>query len=331
MAIEINKDKILKIFCKVDDFCKELDAQMQPHLIGKRPRTSRLSHSEVTTIIILFHLSGYRNIKTFYLFYVKLHLKGEFPATVSYNRFTERMQSSVLYLALFVKKCCMGACSGISFVDSTSISVCKNKRISRNRVFKDTAALGKSTIGFFFGFKLHFMVNDQGERLNFRITKGNVDDHTPLKRSAFGKGIWGKLFGGKGYLSKDLFQHLFQEGIQLITSVRKKMKNALLELKDKILLRKRSLIETINDQLKNICQIEHTRHPSFGNFIINLLGGLAAYSFCPKKPALKFSDVETKLLPTFFDRTQVKAIIDGSSLTCLWIHCLVLLCIIPFL
>jgi hypothetical protein len=149
-------------------------------------------------------------------------------------------------------------------------------------------------MGYFFGFKLHLVVNEKGEILNFVITPGNVDDREPLKDSNFLEKIFGKLFADKGYIGKQLFDQLFVDGIHLITGLKRNMKNSLMSVGDRIMLRKRSIIETINDELKNICQVEHSRHRSFGNFLTNLISGLLAYSFLPKKPSIKY-DVE----PTF--------------------------------
>jgi len=193
----------------------------------------------------------------------------------------------------------MGVGTGISFIDSTPIRVCKNKGIKRNKVFKDMATVGKSTMGYFFGFKLHIVINDKGELLNFVITQGNVDDREPLKNKNFINSLKGKLYADKGYISKELTSVLFMDGLHLITSIRNNMKNTLMELKDKIMLRKRSVIETVNDELKNMCQVEHSRHRSFNNFITNLISGLIAYSFFPKKPAIKFEAVETNQVSIF--------------------------------
>lgn len=169
-------------------------------------------------------------------------------------------------------------------MDSTSIAVCHNKRISRNKTFTGLAERGKTTMGWFFGFKLHLIVNDSGEIIAFSFTKGNVDDRKPLPKMA--TKLFGKLFGDKGYLSSELAENLRQMGVTLITSVKKNMKNKLMPYWDKIMLRKRFLIESINDQLKNEMQIEHTRHRSPSNFLVNLISGLLAYSFKPKKPSL---------------------------------------------
>ena len=183
-----------------------------------------------------------------------------------------------------------GAITGIAFIDSTSIAVCHNKRIPRNKVFKGLAKRGKTTAGWFYGFKLHLIINDRGEILAFQLTQGNVADVSMIE--VLTRGIIGKLFGDKGYISAEIAKNLFQRGLQLFTSLRDKMKQKLMSLEDKILLRKRSLIETVNDQLKNISQIEHTRHRSPQNFLINLLAGISAYGLQPKKPSLNLSSFD---------------------------------------
>ena len=298
--MNITKDKVTEIFYLTDEFCKHFLANIASFKLGNPPkRKPQMSDSEVITLMILFHSGTFRNMKHFYLHYVKQHLQAEFPNTVSYNRFTELMQSAVVPMTIFLKTCCLGECTGISFVDSTPIRVCKNKRIKRNKVFKDVATVGKSTMGYFYGFKLHLIVNDKGEILNFVITQANVDDREPLKNERFIESIKGKLYGDKGYLSKELTNILFVDGLHLITNIRNNMKNSLMELKDKIMLRKRSVIETINDELKNMCQVEHSRHRSFGNFITNILSGLIAYSFFPKKPAIKYETLKSDQIALF--------------------------------
>ena len=227
-------------------------------------------------------------------------MTSEFPKTVSYNRFVELMQGILLPMTIFAKTCCLGTCTGISFVDSTPIRVCKNKRISSNKVFAGLATTGKSTIGWFHGFKLHIVINDKGEILSFCVTQANVDDREPLKNESFLRAVFGKLCGDKGYISKKLQELLFVDGIHLITSIRNNMKNSLMTMADKILLRKRSVIETVNDELKNICQVEHSRHRSFANFVANLVSGIIAYSFLPKKPSIKYSTIKDAQLAIFY-------------------------------
>ncbi len=299
----ISTDKITEIFCSIDDFCIVFEPALQKRLLstGKktRNRAFTMSTSEIVTITVLFHLSGVRTFKHFYLFYVQKHLKKEFPNTVSYNRFVELMQTNMLPLTLYMKTCCLGQCTGISFIDSTPIRACKAKRIKQNKVFKNIATIGKSTMGWFYGFKLHIIVNDKGELLDFVITQANVDDRTPLKEENFLKKIFGSLYADKGYISKELTALLFDQGLHLVTGIRNNMKNVLMTMKDKILLRKRSVIETINDQLKNIAQAEHSRHRSFANFITNLVASLIAYSFQEKKPSIKFDVEKTNQLVLF--------------------------------
>jgi hypothetical protein len=300
----ISKDKITEIFCSIDDFCLVFDPALQKRQLstGKmtRKRKFTMSTSEIVTITVLFHLSGIRTFKQFYIHYVQGQLRKEFPNTVSYNRFVELMQSNILPLTLYMKTCCLGECTGISFVDSTPIRACGNKRITQNKVFKDIATIGKSTMGWFYGFKLHIIINDKGELLDFVITQANVDDRAPLKEENFLKKIFGSLYGDKGYLSKELAALLFDQGLHLVTGIRNNMKNVMMTMRDKILLRKRSVIETINDQLKNISQAEHSRHRSFGNFITNLIASLIAYSFQEKKPSIKFETENTTQLALFY-------------------------------
>lgn len=296
----LSKGKITDIFYLIDEFCHNFDNSIRGYVLGNEPkRKPVMSSSEVITLMVLFHYGSFKNMKHFYLHYVCEHLTDLFPNVLSYNRFVERMQQAALPMTIFLKSQCMGQGTGISFIDSTPVRVCKNKRIKRNKVFKGIATTGKSTMGYFHGFKLHLVVNDKGEILNFMITQGHTDDREPLKNQSFIQSLKGKLFADKGYISKTLTQILFIDGLHLITSIRNNMKNVLMELKDKILLRKRSVIETINDELKNICQIEHSRHRSFGNFITNLISGLIAYCFFEKKPAIKYEPVISNQLAVF--------------------------------
>ena len=251
-------DKITEIFFVVHEFCNEFDKAMKGHVLIKdkgkksRNRSFKLHDSEVITILILFHAGQFRNLKHFYTQYVQTHLKSEFPKTVSYNRFVELQSKVAMPLAVFLKTCCLGKCTGISIIDSTPLRACHIRREKQNRVFRGLATKGQCSIGWFFGFKLHLIINDKGEILDFMLTQGNVDDREPLKNKSFHKKIFGKLFGDKGYISQTLFEQLFIDGIHLITKIRKNMKNSLMQIKDKIILRKRALIETVNDELKNI-------------------------------------------------------------------------------
>ena len=154
--------------------------------------------SEVMTIVILFQASGFRNFKTYYTQQICEHLLGEFPDLVSYGRFVELQSEIVLPLAAFLHTR-FGPCTGISFIDSTPIKVCHNLRIKSNKVFRELAKRGKTSTGWFYGFKVHLVINDCGELLAVMITPGNVDDRKPAPRLA--RRLWGKLFGDRGYIS----------------------------------------------------------------------------------------------------------------------------------
>lgn len=302
----ITTDKITEIFCIVDDFCKEFQAELDKQvklstLTAKtRNRSAQLSDSEIMTILVCFHFGTYRNFKHYYLFFIKQHLKSEFPNTVSYNRFVELKSRVIIPLMMFLQLIGFGQCTGITYVDSTPIKVCHNKRIYRNKVFKGMAERGKSTMGWFYGFKLHLVCNEKGELLNFSLTRGNVDDRNQGVLNILTKDLFGKLFADKGYISKTLFETLFNDGIHLVTGIRNNMKNCLMPLRDKILLRKRSVIETINDELKNICHVEHSRHRSTHNFIMNIIAALVAYCFFPKKPSINVEWEESDQFALFF-------------------------------
>lgn len=281
---------LLELFCDVDDFCQSFEPEWQRHLLQsqsiKRVRVAQLSISEIMTIMIHFHQSHYRDFKTYYTDYVCIHLRREFPQVVSYQRFVELMPRVLIPLLAYFQHH-KGRCTGISFVDATSLAVCHNRRITRHHVFAGLAQRGKTTMGWFYGFKLHLVINDHGEILAFSLTPGNVDDRHPVPQLT--QALFGKLFADKGYLSHKLFLSLFERGLELITAVRKNMPNRLMALSDKLLLRQRSIIETINDQLKNISQIEHSRHRSPTNFLVNLVAGLVAYCLQPKKPSLNLT------------------------------------------
>ncbi len=285
-----------ELYCGVDDFCQQFEPVWRSRQLEsgecKRLRSAKLSTSEIMTIVIAFHNSHYRTFKHYYGMLCKQH-RSEFPNLVSYSRFVRLMPSVLGPLCAYLHHC-FGACTGISFVDSTAIAVCGNKRITRNRVFAGLAQRGKTTMGWFYGFKLHLVINDAGELLACLLTAGNVDDRQPVP--ALAEKLTGKLFGDKGYISAQLFQQLWEQSVQLVTHIRRNMKNKLMPLLDKILLRKRSLIETVNDQLKNIAQVEHTRHRSPTNFMVNLIAGLISYTHQPKKPALNLDDDERKRL-----------------------------------
>lgn len=287
----LQDDSLLTLFCSVDDFCQDFLPRLKACLIPDKKRRNRarsLSESEIITLLIAFHLSQFRNFKAFYLGFVCSHWRKAFPHLVSYNRFVEYMPSTLVLIYAYLRSL-FGKCTGITFADSTALAVCENPRIEQHRVFAGSATRGKTSTGWFFGFKLHLIVNDCGELLNITITAANVNDRQPLPSLL--DEIFGKVIADKGYLSKDLYALLLEQGIELITKVRKNMKEQELSSANKFLLRKRAIIESVIDQLKNISQVEHTRHRAGTGFLWNVFASLIAYCKQPKKPSLKSSKV----------------------------------------
>ena len=278
------------IFYEVDNFCKELNNHLKKNgLIDQKKRGPAccLTQSEMMTIVIFFHRSGKRNFKDYYLTYIKGFIAQAFPTAPSYQRFVGLMPQCLIPLYIFMNYARLGMVTGIAYIDSTPLKVCHNLRIGSNKVFKHFARRGKTSTGWFYGFKLHLVINEHGEILGFDITAGNVDDKNQSVVEKITKRIHGKLFGDKGYISSPLFKKLYAKGIRLFTRVKKNMKNMFITLEDKLLLSKRGIIESVNDILKNHCQIEHTRHRSVLNFFVNLVAGLIAYSFREGNPSLK--------------------------------------------
>lgn len=251
-------DYITELYCLVDDFWQSVKEQIDNYMISDdkkhRSRQSILSLSEMTTLIILFHSMRFRQFKKFYQ-YVSIFMRREFPRLLSYNRFIELMPRCIVLLTVLFDSL-KGSCTGVSVVDSTPLAVCDNLRISRHKVFDGYAERGKSSTGWFFGFKLHVIINHLGEIISARLTAGNVDDRKPVPDMA--SGIFGDLFGDKGYLSNSLKEKLKDMGINLITKVRRNMKKVKHTDFEKAVLSKRSVIETVFDELKNLCQIAHS-------------------------------------------------------------------------
>lgn len=286
----ITRDKITEIFCAVDEFCKLYEYETAKSALidafGKkrRNRKARLSDSEIITILLMYHFGSFRNFKHFYLIYICQSMRRDFPDVVSYNRFNELQGRVFFKMMFFCKLVAFGHCTGVSYADSTMIPVCHNVRRYMNKVFKGIAKDGKGTMGWCHGFKLHLVCNDRGEIITFCLTPANVDDRDLGVWKVLSKELYGKLFADRGYISQKLFDYLFPDGIQVITGLKGNMKNKLMPLWDKLELRKRYVIELINDQLKNKANLVHSRHRSINGFLINLVSAMGAYCFFDNKP-----------------------------------------------
>jgi len=250
--------------------------------------------SEVRTILILFQTSGFRNFQTFSLHPVCPHLTRAFPHLVSYSRCVAWAADALLPLAAFLATR-VGRCPGLSCIDSTPLKGCHTWRIKSHQVFQGVAQRGVSRTGWCYGFKVPLVITDQGALVAARFTPGHVEDRQPVPTLA--RRLWGKLCGDRGSLSHALFTRLWEQGVQFVTKLKKKLKPPLLPLLDKLLLRQRRLVETVTDQRKHICQLEHTRHRSLTNFVVNLLAALSAYTSQEKKPSLHLHMDELQDLP----------------------------------
>lgn len=287
---------ILPLFCDIDDFCLLFEPLWEQKLLEtrQRHRPSALCLSEVMTIITLFHASGYRNFKTYYTEQVLKHLAWASPPARQQQPLRETDAGALVPLCVYLQSR-KGGCSGISFIDSTSLKVCHNRRIHSHKVFACCARRGKTSVDWFYSFKLHLVINDCGELLSLRLTPGSRDDRGPVPELV--KGLFVKLIGDKGYVSRPLFEALYDEGVQLVTKLKRGMKNRLMPLFDKIMLGKRAIIESMMDQLKSISQIEHSRHRSVANCFASLMAGLIAYTWREKKPSLNIRVAERLQLP----------------------------------
>lgn len=289
----ITDDKVTEIFCTIDEFCKKLDVELQKNLKlpssdgsghRRRNRKGQLSDSEIMTILVCYQFGTYRTFKEYYLCSVRQRMRSLFPKAVSYNRFVELMPRVFFQMMLFMKLAAFGSCTGITYVDSTMIPVCNNVRRYFNKVFRGLAKDGKGTMGWCHGFKLHFVCNDSGEIITFCLTGANVDDRDRRVWDVFARELYGKVFADRGYISQSLFEMLFDQGIHLVHGLKANMRNKLMPMWDKIMLRKRYIIECINELLKNKANLVHSRHRSIQNFIMNLCAALTAYCFFDNKP-----------------------------------------------
>jgi hypothetical protein len=248
-----------------------------------------MSASEIMAIVIFYHQAGFKCFKYFYQQGILKHWKSYFPDAVSYNRFIELKKEVNLALYFFIHYDGLGKQTGIYYIDSTKLAVCDNHRIHNHKVFKSLAARGKTSTGWFYGLKLHLVINEKGELMSVCFSPGNVSDNNEhiVEQLCRNLESGGKLFGDAGYISQKIFDMLWEQGLKLITKIRKNMKNKFMDIKEKFLLKRRSLVETVIDLLKDFQDLWHTRHRSIDNGFNNMLACLAAYNFRDVKPTFK--------------------------------------------
>ena len=277
--------RLVEIFCEVDDFCKRCDAEMASDLIGDggppRGPAPGLCESEIIAILLVLHRSGYKCLKTFYNGPFGEVLRKYFPGMPSYERFVELQRRAIVFLAAFSFSR-SGKKTGIYYIDSTSLPVCHNKRIKRHKTFSGLAERGKTSMGWFFGLKLHLVFNHLNEIVAFKLTPGNVADVTPVETLT--TGLKGKLFGDKGYIGKKLVENLMRRGLALMTRVRKNMKTVPMAMQDKALLNKRNMAETIIGHIKEFSSLNVPKHRSILNALLHILAAVTAYQINPISP-----------------------------------------------
>ena len=278
-------DSTLALFCCLDDVAKLFEEWERHHLLpsARQPiRGGKLCRGEMLFLLVLFPFSAHKDCKHFWLYGIRQEYRdccGELP---SYGRFVSLMPRLLLPFCLLLHSF-RGQPTGIYFADSSKLAVCHNGRLSRNRVFRGSAKGGRSTMGWFFGCKLHLRIHHKGQMVAFRITDGSRDDRKPLE--AMTAALQGKVLAdkGKGYLSQALLERLWQRGLHLVTGIRRNRKNDRMPLLDKLLLRKRFPIETLFEVLKSSMGLEHSRHRSPVHALVHILSCLAAYTLAQSK------------------------------------------------
>jgi Transposase DDE domain len=286
-----NPLKVIQIFCELDDFTNAVEKFLDHKLLGSaNPQSVHkpdISLSEMMCIEILYHLSGYKCFQYYYQQLVEQGaLKSYFPAAPSYSRFVQLKPRMLPLLIMYLNCCRIGQLCGLYYADSTSLAVCHNRRIHSNRVFSGKARRGKTSTGWFYGFKLFLVVNALGQIIKVMFTTANVADNSTGQLLKLFAKLKGWAFADKGFINQKAFEDLLHKGLHLITGIRTNMKNKLMSYQQKILLKKRGMIESINDILKTVCDIEHTRHRSPVNALLNVFAGICAYTFLERLPSI---------------------------------------------
>jgi hypothetical protein len=288
---------ITALYCCLDDFCRVFEAWEAHQLIPSpmtRQRSGKLSRAEMLFIVVLFHLSPYKNFKVFYLYGIGHQYRSCFGDLPHYDRIVSLMPRLFVPLMVLLHSL-SGEQTGLYFADSTKLAVCHNRRINRHKVFNSLAARGKTSMGWFYGLKLHFVINHKGQIMALRITPGNTADSSVLDEIT--QHLVGKIYADKGYIGRALFRNLWQRGLHLITGIRRNMRNYLMPLADKLLLRKRFVIETVLDTLKSEMGLEQSRHRSVRNAMVHILSCLVAYAFRPGKPSISQAAQQIQAYP----------------------------------
>jgi hypothetical protein len=272
--------ELVQIFVEFDEFCKNnniVEFLLSNKYIKRQIKKTTLSHSELMTIFVLYHNSRFKDFKSFYYNSINLLIEY-FPNLPSYKRLFVLQRHIEMPLLMYIE-INKGTETGIYYIDSTPLPVCKNQRINNHKTFKGIAERGKTSMGWFYGFKLHLIINDKQEIMGIKITKGNVFDNQIIDELS--KDLKGKLFGDRGYISKkEKLKELEERELILITKSRKNMKikqEDSLSEEDKSLLLKRNIVETVIGKIKSSTNIVSSKIKNFKNYIVNVLSSVCSY------------------------------------------------------
>lgn len=299
MRVQFTENKLIELFIEIDDLFKafkkyqELKGITDAH---QPTRTPRLNGSEVCTILVCYHYSGYKCFEYYYKEKVLLELASYFPDAPSYECFLTYLLKATDMVYLWVLyKCVLAERTGLYFVDSKKIEVCHIKREHSHKVFKEYAAKGKTSVGWFFGLKLHLVINNLGEIISFELSSGNIADNNQDLLKRLFNNLQGYCVGDKGYLTK-IFDYFYENGLHLLTKPRKNMKSKPMIPKHNKFINKRGVIESVFDILTSICDLEHSRHRNPINAFTHILAALVAYQHLDKKPSVFFPSLESDIV-----------------------------------
>lgn len=286
MNVQFTEKKLIEVFCEIDDLLNDYKIYREEQGTPIKELQTHLSCSEILTILVMYHLSGYKNFEYYYKNQILGRNKKDFPKAVKYQTFLgyiPKCEQAILLWLVYM--CSKSKRTNMYIVDSKKLEVCHIKREKQNKVFHGVARKGKGSMGWFYGLKIHLVINNLGEIVSFALTSGNVaDNNQDLLKYLFQK-LEGIVIGDKGYKTA-LFQWFYENKLHVLTKPKKKMKKLPVENKYNLLLNKRAVIESVFDILSSICDIDHSRHRSPSNAFVSIYASLIAYQYMDKKPCV---------------------------------------------
>lgn len=291
MEVKFTENKLIELFIAVDDLYKSYVNYQRGR--GVLPRSNgkvrtQLNGSEVCTILVAYHYSGYKCFEYYYRELILGRYADYFPEAPLYESFLSYIPKAadLIYLWLLYSAT-IAQRTGLYFIDSKKLQVCHLRREKSNKVFTGVARKGKTSTGWFFGLKIHLIINNLGQIVAFDLTPGNVADNNQQLLMKLLQNLDGTCVGDKGYITK-LFDFFYENGLHLITKPKKNMKQTPVDLKFNALVNKRAVVESVFDILSSVCDIEHSRHRKPVNACVHILSALIAYQYFDQKPRVFF-------------------------------------------